>query len=416
VSTNRARRRICKLGTTTGTIEKFLDLGKQPIANAFISPGECQNEYFYDLEVGLDTETKLVSHMNCVDPPLMFNDSYVYYTSGSKTMVKHFKDIAGYLKERFQPRRVLEIGSNDGTFLKNFPLENTVAVEPCGNFASYTREMGYETHTEFWTQDLAVKIATADRFDLIYSANCICHIPDLYDTFSAIYYALSDKGVFVFEDPSLAEMLERNSYDQIYDEHAHIFSVTALKNVLAKAGLEIFSVDKTQVHGGSNRIYVQKKGGPQYEDGSLEIELEQEKLAKIDKLTTYRKFAKRVQKSKTSLVELLHDIKDGGNKIISYGATSKSTSVFNYCEIGPDLIDYITDTTPDKQGKLSPGMHIPVVSPEEGFDDSVDYAFLGAWNYLEEITKKESEFIRRGGQFITHVPEVRTLRGEPANV
>ena len=139
-------------------------------------------------------------------------------------------------------------------------------------------------------------------------------------------------------------------------------------------------------------------------------------MAGLNKQKTYTDFAKRVKKSKKDLLELLHDIKDGGNKIVSYGDTSKSTSVFNYCGIGPDLIDCITDTTPDKQGKLSPGTHIPVVSPEEGFDDSVDYAFLGAWNYLEEITKKESEFLRRGGQFITHVPEVRTLRGEPANV
>ena len=398
--------------TTARRIEKFLDLGKQPIANAFISPGKCQNEFFYDLEVGLDTETNLVSHINCVDPPLMFNDDYVYYTSGSKTMVKHFEEIAGSLKQRFAPRRVMEIGSNDGTFLKNFATDNTVAVEPCGNFAKHTREMGYETHSEFWTQSLAAKIATEDRFDLIYSANCMCHIPDLDETFAAIYYSLSNKGVFVFEDPSLSEMLERNSYDQIYDEHAHVFSVTALNNVLSNAGLEIFSVDKTQVHGGSNRVYVQKKGGPQPEDGTLGMELEQEKLAKIHSPKTYHDFASRVEKSKTQLLELLYEIKGDGNKIISYGATSKSTSVFNYCGIGPNLIDYITDTTPDKQGKLSPGVHIPVVSPEEGFDDSVDYAFLGAWNYLEEITKKERKFLKRGGQFITHVPEVSVYNKE----
>ena len=207
-------------------------------------------------------------------------------------------------------------------------------------------------------------------------------------------------------------MLERNSYDQIYDEHAHVFSVTALNNVLSNAGLEIFGVDKTQVHGGSNRVYVQKKRGSQPEDGTLGMELEQEKLAKIHSPKTYHDFASRVEKSKTQLLELLYEIKGDGNKIISYGATSKSTSVFNYCGIGPNLIDYITDTTPDKQGKLSPGVHIPVVSPEEGFDDSVDYAFLGAWNYLEEITKKERKFLKRGGQFITHVPEVSVYNKE----
>tara|TARA_Y100000296_G_C5156784_1_gene249543 strand:- start:745 stop:1749 length:1005 start_codon:yes stop_codon:yes gene_type:complete len=330
-------------------------------------------------------------------------------------MVKHFRSVAKEIKRDFGDVKILEIGSNDGTFIKNFDLDKTVAVEPCGNFAKLTTKMGYTTHNEFWSQKLAVQLAHRhNRFDVIYSANCMCHIQDLDSAFRAIYYALDDNGVFIFEDPSLLEMLERNSYDQIYDEHAHIFSVTALNNILHTMGFEIFRVDKTLIHGGSNRIFVRKKhsiNNPP--DGSLDIELEQEDLAGISNKQTYLDFADRVEVSKHKLLELLHDIKDGGNKIVSYGATSKSTSVFNYCGIGPDLIDYITDTTPDKQGKLSPGVHIPVVSPKEGFDDSVDYAFLGAWNFLEEITKKESKFLRRGGQFITHVPEVRTLRGEP---
>lgn len=394
---------------------KFLDLGKQPIANSFLEPGKCEDEFFYDLEVGVDLETSLVSHIDFVPPPMMFNDSYVYHTSSSKTMVKHFKSIAKEIKRGFGDGKILEIGSNDGTFIKNFGLDRAVAVEPCDNFAKVTAEMGYKTHNEFWNQKLAVQLAHRyNRFDVIYSANCICHIQDLESAFRAIYYALDDNGVFIFEDPSLLEMLERNSYDQIYDEHAHIFSVTALHNILHTLGFEIFRVDKTPIHGGSNRVFVKKKHSIQNPpDGSLDIELEQEDLAGIGDKQTYLDFAKRVETSKHKLLELLHDIKDGGNKIISYGATSKSTSVFNYCGIGPDLIDYITDTTPDKQGKLSPGVHIPVVSPKEGFDDSVDYAFLGAWNFLEEITKKESKFLRRGGQFITHVPEVRTLRGEP---
>ena len=333
-------------------------------------------------------------------------------------MVKHFKDVANEIKRDFGDVKVLEIGSNDGTFIRHFDLNKAVAVEPCGNFAKFTTEMGYKTYSDFWNNELAVKLAhTFNRFDVIYSANCMCHIQDIEEAFRAVYYALDDNGVFIFEDPSLLEMLERNSYDQIYDEHAHIFSVTALNNILETISLEIFRVEKTQIHGGSNRIYVKKKHSTKNDsDGSVEIELEQEDLAGIGDEETYLDFAKRVENSKVKLLELLHDIKDSGNKVISYGATSKSTSVFNYCGIGPDLIDYITDTTPDKQGKLSPGVHIPVVSPEEGFDDSVDYAFLGAWNYLEEITKKESKFLRRGGQFITHVPEVRTLRGEPANV
>lgn len=398
---------------------KFLDLGKQPIANAFLTPGECENEFFYDLEVGFDSDTCLVSHMNFIDPPLMFNDEYVYHTSSSQTMIDHFDMTSQIIKNRFSfiEGNVLEIGSNDGTFIRKFSPATSVAVEPCKNFAKFTVEMGYVTYPRFWDYDLVKEIVGRHgRFDIIYSANCMCHIPNIQEAFNNVYYALDDNGVFIFEDPSLLEMLERNSYDQIYDEHAHIFSVTSLRSLLNKVNLEIFCIEKTSVHGGSNRIYAQKSGGPHPHDDSVELEIKHEGDNGVCKLKTYTDFTSRVEKSKTQLLELLHDIKDGGNKIISYGATSKSTSVFNYCGIGPDLIDYITDTTPDKQGKLSPGVHIPVVSPEEGFDDSVDYAFLGAWNYLEEITKKESKFLRRGGQFITHVPEVRTLRGEPAKV
>ena len=396
---------------------KFLDLGKQPIGNAFLIPGECEDEFFYDLEVGFDPDTCLVSHMDFVDPPLMFNDEYVYHTSSSKTMIEHFDAVAQMIKHRFREGTVLEIGSNDGTFIRNFVPSKSVAVEPCGNFAKFTVEMGYTTYPKFWNYDLVKEmVGRHERFDIIYSANCMCHIPNIEEAFNNVYYALEDDGVFIFEDPSLLEMLERNSYDQIYDEHAHVFSVMSLRSLLDKVDLEIFSVEKTPVHGGSNRIYGQKKGGPHPHDGSVDLEIKHEGDNGVCKLETYIDFAARVETSKQKLLELLHDIKDGGDKIVSYGATSKSTSVFNYCGIGPDLIDYITDTTPDKQGKLSPGVHIPVVSPEEGFDDSVDYAFLGAWNYLEEITKKESKFLRRGGQFITHVPEVRVCRGEPANV
>ena len=355
--------------------------------------------------------------MDFVDPQLMFNDSYTYHTSSSKTMIKHFKKTAKMIQNRFGPNRILEIGSNDGTFLKNFGIAHGMGIEPCENFAQSTREMGFMTYGAFWNSSLSTEIVGRHRrFYTIYSANCISHIPDITETLEAVYFALEDSGAFIWEDPSLMEMIERNSYDQFYDEHAHVFSITALSNLLQKAGMEIFSVDKTQLHGASNRIYAQKIGGPHPHDGTLEIELEKENLAGLNKLKTYVDFAKRIRNSKTKLLELLQDIKDGGGKIVGYGATPKSTSVFNYCCIDSNLVDYIVDTDPDKQGKLSPGVHIPVVSLEEGFNDSVDYAFLGAWNCLEETTKKESKFLRRGGQFITHVPEVRILRREPVPV
>ena len=386
--------------------KEFLDLGRQPIANKFLKEDGFEDEFFFNLKVVFDEETKLVSIKDFVAPELMFNEDYAYNTSLSTPMVNHFKETAEMLNMKFRPRKVLEIGSNDGPFISNFSKVDSICVEPCGNFAEITNGMGYHTYDNFWTTDLSEKIISEHGYmDLIYSANCICHIQDLDDAFKAIKNTLSPSGVFVFEDPSLLRMLERGSYDQIYDEHAHVFSVTALNNILRKNGLQIFSVDNLSVHGGSNRIYACHLESSTIGD-SVKQNLKEEKDFGIDKFETYQIFANRVEESKKILHEKLSDLKQKGKKIVSIGATSKSTTVFNYCGIDSSLIDCITDTTPDKQGLLAPGSHIPVVDRESVNLNDYDYAFLGAWNFKEVIANKESDFVENGGKFITHVPQI----------
>ena len=389
--------------------KEFLDLGRQPIANKFLKEDEINDEFFFDLKVVFDEETKLVSMKDFVKPELMFNEDYKYNTSLSTPMVNHFRQTAQMLKNRFQPKKVLEIGSNDGPFISNFPTEDSLCVEPCDNFARVTADMGYMTSTEFWTTELSNKIKDSNgEMDLIYSANCICHIQDLDDCFSAVANLLSDKGVFVFEDPSLLRMLERGSYDQIYDEHAHVFSVTALDNILRKNVLIIFDVYNLSVHGGSNRIYVKKPNIPSNNTISPNVynNLKEEDEFGVGNFQTYEIFANRVRQSQESLNKKLTNLKKNGKRVVSIGATSKSTTVFNYCDINDSLIECITDTTPDKQGLLAPGSHIPVVDRESVDLNDYDYAFLGAWNFKEIIANKESEFVQNGGKFITHVPQV----------
>jgi methylation protein EvaC len=387
---------------------QFLDLGKQPIANGFLFKEEIKDEYFFDLKVGFDEESKLVTQMKYVDPPLMFNENYAYRGSMSQTMRTHFKGLSEQLQTK-PDIKILEIGSNDGVFLKNWNTNQAIAVEPCSNFAKETEALGYTTYPDFWTQELAYHILyTKDFQDIIFAANCICHIPNLDETFKAVETVLSADGVFIFEDPSLAGMINNNSYDQIYDEHPHIFSVIALDNLLRRNGLEISKVENLTVHGGSNRIWATKIGRTPI-DKSVEQNKVYERILGLDEFKTFKRFAKKVKQSKKDLIRVLNKCKKQNKKVISYGATSKSTTIFNYCKIGPDLIEYITDITPDKQGKLSPGMHIPIVSPEDGFDDSVDYAYLGAWNFINEISKKEDSFLNRGGKFLTHVPIVKFI-------
>ena len=386
--------------------KEFLDLGRQPIANKFLKEDEFKDEFFFDLKVVFDEDTKLVSLKDFVKPELMFNADYAYNTSLSTPMVDHFKSVAGMLTEEFRSVNVMEIGSNDGSFIKNFDPETSVCVEPCGNFAEVTDDMGYKTYADFWDKELSKKIKSEyGNMDLIYAANCICHIQDLDECFSAVAKILSDDGIFVFEDPSLLRMLERGSYDQIYDEHAHIFSVTALDNILRINGLMIFDVDNLSVHGGSNRIYVKKRLDSIVKE-SVDWNLMKEREFGVDKFETYEIFAERVKKSKDDLVELLVDMEMDKKRVVSIGATSKSTTVFNYCGIDSHLIELITDTTPDKQGLYSPGSHIPVVDRESVNLNDYDCAFLGAWNFKDVIANKEREFVENGGKFITHVPEI----------
>jgi SAM-dependent methyltransferase len=390
----------------------FLNLGKQPITNAFLSKEEeFKNEFLYNLSIGFDDETFLVSLMEFVEPQMMFNDSYAHRASMSITMRESFKNIATSIKDQFNPEKVMEIGSNDGVFVKNFGQGQIVAIEPCGNLAAITNRMGYKTYSDFWGISAAEKIVeNHEKMDVIYSANTICHIEDLYDVFEGVSLALKDEGVFIFEDPSLFDVLNNTSYDQFYDEHVHLFSVISLVNLLQRHDLEIFKIENLLTHGGSNRIYVKKSICKRYGVHKSVGENVQKELAYgMDRFGAYEQFAKRVNKSRADLTQLMKEIKQQDKKIVSYGATYKSATIFNFCGINSDLIDYIIDTTPNKQGKFSPGMHIPIVSPEEGFDNSVDYAFLGAWNFREEIMKKENNFIKKGGKFITHVPTVRIL-------
>tara|TARA_R110001592_G_scaffold235784_1_gene493923 strand:+ start:1068 stop:2243 length:1176 start_codon:yes stop_codon:yes gene_type:complete len=389
--------------------KEFLNLGRQPLSNKFLKKEQFANEFFFDLVILFDEETKLVSMKNFVEPKQNFNNEYPYWTSKSIPMVKHFKNTANMLKKQYKPNKVLEIGSNDGTFIKNFSRDDSICVEPCGNFAKYTNEkLNYKTYSDYWNFNLSEKIKNKNgRMDLIYSANCISHINDLDNVFRGVKNILSDKGIFVFEDPSCLSVMERNSYDQIYDEHPHLFSVISLNNLLEKYGLTLFRVDNLEVHGGSNRIFVKHIDNRYQEvEFSVEDNLKKEKEFGLNDFVTYQRFADRVEKSKCDLLELLKEAKDSNKKVMCIGATCKSSVIFNYCGIDESLIQCISDTTPDKQNLFHPGTHIPIVDRGDININDYDYVFLGAWNFKDYIIKNENEF---KGKFVTHVPEVHCV-------
>ena len=392
--------------------KKFLNLGKQPIANSFLSSKSkkiLSKEFFYNLSVSFNTKNFLVSITNPVDPKIQYTDEYAHRASESYTMRKAFKNIAYKIKKRFNPKIVMEIGSNDGVFIKNFPKKNIIAVEPCKNLAKLTKKK-FKTYPNFGIKKLANKIfKISKKADIIFSANTISHIPNLKESFDAINFSLSKNGVLIIDDPSLCSVIQNNSYDQFYDEHVYVFSALAISNIVKESSLMLFDVEKLTTHGGSLRFFICKKDSNHKKSKKLLRILNEEKKAGLNKLSTFVKFSKRITKSKKDLVILLKKLKQKNKKIISYGATYKSTTVFNYCKIDNRYLDYVTDTTLNKQGKFTPGQHLPIVTPEKGMNNSVDYAFLGAWNFKKEILNKEKDFIKKGGKFITHVPFIKIL-------
>tara|TARA_S200000501_G_C20779990_1_gene724561 strand:+ start:16 stop:1200 length:1185 start_codon:yes stop_codon:yes gene_type:complete len=392
--------------------KNFLNLGKQPIANSFlssVSKNSLRKEYFYKLVVCFNTQNFLVSVKDPVNPKIQYTDKYAHRASESETMRKAFKSVAVNLQKKFKPKKVMEIGSNDGVFLKNFPKRKVLAVEPCKNLAKLTKKK-FKTYPNFWNKKLSKKILNENsKVDLIFSSNTISHIPNLKETFEAVYNILSNNGVLIIEDPSLSSIIKINSYDQFYDEHVYVFSALSINSIVKEYKLKLFDVEKISNHGGSLRYYICKQKGNYKTSLRLKKIINEEKKLGLNNYTTFKKFANRVEKSKKKLIALLKRLKKKDKKIISYGATYKSTTVFNYCNIDTKYFNYVTDTTKNKQGKFTPGMHIPILPPERGFNESVDYAYLGAWNFKKEIMKKEKEFIKRGGKFITHVPEVKII-------
>ena len=385
---------------------EFLDLGQQPLANYYLTKSQIKNkERKYRLIVCFNEKNKLVSIKKTFSSKMMFNNKYPYRSSMSQTMQKSFKELSLQIKKEIKPKKILEIGSNDGTFLKNFNKEISIGVEPCANVEKITKKQKFNTIPKYWNLELAKYILkNHGNIDLIYSANTISHIKNLSDVFKSINLVLSKNGVLILEDPSLLECLKRNTYDQFYNEHIYVFSYLSLKNVLKKYNLEIYKIDTLNIHGGSNRYFIKRINNKIKIDKSVKNEKNKEIKYGLDKKNTYFKFKKRVETSKKKLITIFNYCKSKNKKIIGYGATAKSTTILNYCKIDNTTIDYFLDTTKDKQNKYTPGTKIKIKKYIGFINKDVDYVFLGAWNFKKEIFKKEKKFIKSGGKFIIHTP------------
>ncbi len=401
---------ICKT-----LIEPFISFAKMPIANGFLIPEQYPEEYFFELKVAFCRHCKMVQLAELVDERKMFHENYAFLSSTSVRMGEHFQCFAqGVIKDYLAPSDpfVVEIGSNDGIMLQHFAHAGVrhLGIEPSANVAEVARGKGIRTISEFFNEDLASRIVTEHgQADAFLGANVMCHIPYLHSVAAGIRTLLKPRGVLVFEDPYLGDIVQRTSYDQIYDEHAFYFSVASISHLFGQHGLEVIDVQPQNVHGGSMRYVIAHKGARPV-SAAVNVQRAKEEALGLHRPETYDGLRRNIERSRDELMSLLRGLKRQGRRVVGYGATSKSTTVTNYCGITPDLVEFITDTTPIKQGKFSPGTHIPVRSYDEFAKNYPDYALLFAWNHEAEIREKETAFTSAGGKWIMYVPKVEIAR------
>lgn len=394
-------------------IKPFVSFGKMPIANGFLRADEFSNEYFFDLQAAFCGNCGMVQLLEQPSREMMFNENYAYFSSISTRMAEHFKSFANMVRDTYldEDSFVVELGSNDGIMLHHFAEAGIrhLGVEPSANVAQAARKRGVNTVCEFFDEALAERIkAENGPAQAILAANVMCHIPYLHSVVAGMARLLAPKGVVIFEDPYLGDIIEKTSYDQIYDEHVFYFSVASVEYLFARHGLEIIDIKPQNVHGGSMRYIIARKDAYQVSPVVFAKKTREQELSLRD-METYHNFRRNVETSRDTLMTALRDLKTKGRRVIGYGATSKSTTVTNYCGITPDLVEFISDTTPNKQGKFSPGAHIPVKPYEEFSKNPPDIALLFAWNHGEEIMAKEKGFRDNGGQWLVYVPSVELI-------
>lgn len=401
--------RVCK----NRTLYKFLKLGPTPPANSILKQEQLLlKETFYPLDIYLCPECSLVQLKDVVSPKTLFTD-YVYLTGMAMTMKQHFHLLAVEVVNDFNLSKddlVIDIGSNDGTLLKGFRHLGikTLGIEPSTNIALIAKREGIETINDFFSVGVAKKIVQSKgHAQVITGTNVFAHINDLDGTLQAVDNLLTSDGIFIIEVPYLVDLLSKTEFDTMYHEHLSYFSLRSLVTLFKRFNLELFDVKRIPVHGGSIRCYVRRV--PSEIKSSVHQLLSLEKDLKLGIVDTYLEFATKVKNTRIQLTSFLKRLKEEGNGIIGYGATAKGNTLLNYCKIGTEILDYIIDNTPFKQGLYTPGMHIPIMHPNRLVKDMPDYVLLLAWNYLDEILEKEQKYRELGGKFIVPLPEPKIV-------
>ena len=400
----------CRICSSTN-LTMILDLGEQPPANSFVDQNELNfSEPKFPLRLFWCTDCYLVQLLDIVDKEYLFKN-YFYMTSASKPIVDHFKKYAQdvyqeFLQEVNNPF-VVEIGSNDGSLLKEFKKLNTqiLGIEPATNLSDLANHSNITTKNTFFSSQVSKEIVKSGNASVVVANNVIAHVKDLQDLMHGIEILIGNTGVFIFEVPYLVDLIKKLEFDTIYHEHLSYFSILPLLKLVEQFGLEIFDIRKQSVHGGTLRIFVSKQNN--FEVSSIIDDfINSEYEMGLNKNLIYNTFSEKIKNLKIQLKELLIELKKEKKSLFGYGASAKGNVLLNYCKIDNTILDFIIDTTPTKQGKYTPGTHIPVYSPDKILGKGEEsIALLLAWNYKSQILDKENQFRTNGGKFLLPIPK-----------
>ena len=394
-----------------------IDLGKQPIPNGFLKKEELkQKEPKYDLSVCFCPNCSLMQLKYLVNSKIMF-ENYLYIPSASKTRVQYFEQMAeevvsvGKLKEN---SLVVDVGSNDGSLLvcfKNIGME-ILGIDPAENLVKIANLNGVNTVLGYFGSSLAKKtVKKYGKAKAITATNVIAHIPNLHEVIKGGEILLDDEGIFVMHFPYSLNLLENNLFDTIYHEHLSYFSVKSLLYLAKNSGLEIFDIHKSDLDGGSLRVFWKKKINKKIKVKTAVINklLTEESNFGLYEIKAYIEFSERVEKLKVNTVKKLEKLKQSNKIIAGYGAAAKANVLLNYFGVNSKIIDYIVDSTPYKQGLFTPGAHIPIYPENKIYETKPDYLLIFAWNFSKEIIEKNRKYKRNGGKFILIEPNFKII-------
>jgi 2-polyprenyl-3-methyl-5-hydroxy-6-metoxy-1,4-benzoquinol methylase len=393
--------------------QTFVDLGLSPLANSLLSEEDlAREEPRYPLHAYVCGSCLLVQLGEFASPQDIFED-YVYFSSFSDSWVEHARRYVEQMIERFGfdgGSSVVEIASNDGYLLQWFVERGVpvLGVEPAANVAAAAEAKGIPTLVRFFSEQTARELVEeGSSADLVIGNNVLAHVPALNDFLAGLEVLLAPDGVVTMEFPHVLRLIAETEFDTIYHEHFSYFSALTVERAFAAHGLRLFDVEELPTHGGSLRIYVARAGSGVHADTGRVAELvERERAAGLADLATYARFDERVRAVRKGLREFLEGKRAEGRSVAAYGAAAKGVTLLNYCGIGHELVEYVADRSPHKQGRYLPGVRLPIRPPEHIAETKPDFLLLLAWNLKDEIVEQMSHVRDWGGRFVTPLPEV----------